>query len=203
MRTLLLLALAAALLSLAVPLVAIKTYREPALPPKARAIIVITGDLAATRARAARGVALWKAGAAPILVLSGVQPDRDGVNHAADMAAWAEAQGIPGSAIVLEPDSQSTLQNALFTRDALGGDMAAPVILVTHRWHLPRAWASFRWAGFRAVTPVAADPVEPWIPPADIAKEMVKWPVNILRGAAASLLIALGLPEEDVTWFLR
>ena len=41
-------------------------------------------------------------------------------------------------------------------------DRALPVILVTHRYHQPRAYASFRWAGFDDITMVAPDAGEPF-----------------------------------------
>ena len=208
MRRLLGLALLLALLFLAIPLTEITLYAEPPLPARARAIVVLGGDSAPprigaeTQARIDRGVALWKAGAAPLLVLTGALWDGHGHNLAPLMRARAEAEGLPAAAILQEPNSRSTLQNALFTRDLMGGDLDAPVILVTHRYHLPRAWASFRWAGFGNLTLVAADPQTPLISPRDLAWEIAKWPVNILRGGAAKLLMLLGDPERDYVWFL-
>jgi uncharacterized SAM-binding protein YcdF (DUF218 family) len=72
------------------------------------------------------------------------------------------------------------------------------VILVTHRYHLPRAWASFRWAGFTDITLVAADPDRVQITWQDLGYEVLKWPFNVLRGGAASLMMAVGAPQPDV-----
>lgn len=202
----------AALVALAIPLVWIFTYHDPALPADARAIIVLSGDNVPgglgpeTEARVDRGVALWKAGAAPVLMLSGALWDANGENQSSQMVSRAVAEGVDPFAIRLDPDSRSTLQNALFTSHVLardlGGDLNAPVILVTHRWHLPRAWASFRWAGFTDMTLVAADAQGAVISPEDLGYEVLKWPFNILRGGAAAIMRAYGAPERDWVWFL-
>lgn len=196
------------LVSLAIPLVAVLTYHDPALPPDARAIIVLAGDVEPgqlgpeTASRVDRGVALWQAGAAPVLMFTGALWDDAGENQSSQMVSRAVLAGVDPHAIRLDPDSRSTLQNALFTarvlsRD-LGGDLAAPVILVTNRYHLPRAWASFRWAGFSNITLVASDGAQAQVTAEDLGYEVLKWPFNILRGGAASLMSALGAPQKDV-----
>ena len=202
------LGLVVALVSLAMPVVAVLTYHDPALPPDARAIIVLGGDVdtvrlgAETAARVDRGVALWQAGAAPILLFTGALWDEAGANQSAQMVSRAVLAGVDPAAIRLEPDSRSTLQNALFTRRVLsrdlGGDLAAPVILVTNRFHLPRAWASFRWAGFTNMTLVAADPDQAQVTWENLGYEVLKWPFNVLRAGAASLMAAFGVPQQDV-----
>lgn len=201
------LGLVVALVSLAIPVVAVLTYHDPVLPPDARAIIVLGGDVelgqlgAETAARVDRGIALWQAGAAPILLFTGALRDAAGENQSSQMVSRAVLAGVDPHAIRLEPDSRSTLQNALFSRRVLlhdlGGDPAAPVILVTHRYHLPRGWASFRWAGFSNMTLVAADRAEAQVTAKDLAFEVLKWPFNILRGGAASLMTAFGAPQRD------
>ena len=44
------------------------------------------------------------------------------------------------------------MQNAWLTARLDGVDPAAPILLVTHRYHLSRAAMSFRWAGFDDIT---------------------------------------------------
>lgn len=202
------LGLVVALVSLAIPVVAVLSYHEPTLPPDARAIIVLSGDDVLgglgpeTAARVDRGVALWKAGAAPILMFTGALWDPAGVNQSSQMVSRAVLAGVDPQAIRLDPDSRSTLQNALFTGRVLGrelgGNFAAPVILVTNRWHLPRAWASFRWAGFTNMTLVASDGAKVQVTWSDLGYEVLKWPFNVLRGSAASLMMAVGAPQQDV-----
>jgi uncharacterized SAM-binding protein YcdF (DUF218 family) len=65
--------------------------------------------------------------------------------------------GVPDSAIVVEPGSRNTRENALFTRALL--DTIAPgasCLLITSAWHLPRAHACFQKAGLETV-PFGAD----------------------------------------------
>ncbi len=202
-------ALVAGLVSVAIPLVSVLSYADPTLPTDAAAIIVVSGPYAPagrpseTRARVARGIALWQAGAAPLLVLSGKIYGPRGENIAAVMQDQAMAAGVPASAIRLEPSASSTLQNALFSADLLGAIKAAPVIVVTHRYHLPRAWASFRWAGFANVTMVAADAATPMFSLRSAGLEPLKWPYDTLRAGAARLAFALGATEGTVAPFLR
>ncbi len=160
-------------------------HAEPDPVPRAAAIVVLSGPGADvpglegdTRDRVNRGLELWFAGAAPLIVMSG---DGDGSNppghipHAEHMAAYARAQGIPGEAILMERNSGSTLHNAWFTGRLPEIDPAAPVIVVTQRYHLPRAWASFRWAGFSDITLAAPDSGGIELS-AGLLWEGVKWP---------------------------
>ena len=168
-------------------------------PPAApvAAIIVLGGGPQTSYPRVDRGVELWRAGVAPVLVMTGRGPA-----GAVQMAQHARAAGVPGDALAVEPVSSSTLRNALFTAELLGPDaLADDYVIVTHRTHLPRGVASFRWAGFGGtLTPVAADPA-----PAPAAllsdgyfwAETVKWPGNILRASVASAVEALGAPRPD------
>jgi uncharacterized SAM-binding protein YcdF (DUF218 family) len=200
--------LVAGVVSVAIPLVSVLTYTDPPLPAGAAAIIVISGPYvpdgpSETRARVTRGVALWQAGAAPLLVLSGNIYGPRGEDIASVMRDQALAAGVPALAIRLEPSATSTLQNALFTADLLGAAKAAPVIVVTNRYHLMRAWASFRWAGFAKVTMVAADPAGASFSLKNIVLEPLKWPYNMLRAGVASLALAVGATEGAVAPFLR
>lgn len=184
------------------------TYADPDPLPKAAAIVVLSGPWTEpdeppgeTRQRVARGVALWQAGLAPHIVMSGGGSRAvDGPGDAVFMAETARALGVPSEAILIEPASHSTLQNAWLTARLPGVDRAAPILLVTHRYHLPRAVPSFRWAGFEQITPIAADPARfQWVH----LLEGVKWPLNIARGAAASIALAQGKAEADVLPWLR
>ncbi|MDE3122827.1 MAG: YdcF family protein [Paracoccaceae bacterium] len=208
LRALIRLGLIVAALSFAVPLLWVMTYHDPALPKTAQAIVVLSGETGPdgdlgpqTKARVDRGVALWKAGAAPLLMFTGTVWGDGGVisDH---MVNRAVTEGVDPRAILLDPDSTSTLQNALFSARILSkrlkGGLAAPVILVSHRYHLPRAWASFRWAGFTNLTLVAADGTTPLYSWRDLGLEVLKIPFNVLRGGAATLMQAYGAPERKV-----
>lgn len=187
----------------------ILTYSDPAPIPPANAIVVLSGPWTApdapigeTRQRVARGVSLWQAGLAPRIVMSGggARAANGGPGDAEYMAEYAIALGVPPAAITLEAASHSTLQNAWLTRRLPGIDPEAKILLVTHRYHLPRAVPSFRWAGFTDITPIAASRA-----PTKTAHVMegIKWPLNILRAAASSVALALGTPQSHVFTWLR
>ena len=176
-------------------------YEAPAEEPTAQAIVVLggnppengvlTGDSAE---RMAHALALFDAGKAPVLVLTGGGP----VPVAPVMGAAAEAAGVPAEARLIEATATSTLQNALFTADFEDLDKTQPIILVSQCYHLPRAWASFRWAGFETIHLSAADAEDGFTVDQRLLWEAVKWPVNILRAGAASAAIAANVPRD--TW---
>ncbi len=101
------------------------------------------------RRRMALAVALYRDGAAPLIVLSGggLGP----VAEAAAMRDLALAAGIPAAALLLEPDSRDTLANAVNTARLLKALGKRRVVLVTDRLHLPRAALLFRRAGLDIV----------------------------------------------------
>jgi uncharacterized SAM-binding protein YcdF (DUF218 family) len=87
----------------------------------------------------------------------------------------------------VEDRSRSTLQNALFSRPLLGPLAGDRVILVTDGFHLARAWASFRWAGYPQVSLAAASafgqpplPEQAW----RTCRETLAWWFNLARVAA-------------------
>lgn len=161
---------------------------------------VVTGE---TEARIQRAVELFEAGAAPVLVVTGGTNASDGQPVAEAMKAYAVAAGVPEDAILVEGGSHSTLQNALFASDLAELDKTQPVLIVTHRYHLPRAHASFRWAGFENVTNVAADNVAGFEITEPMLWEAVKWPLNIVRAGAASAANAGDVPRENYVKYLE
>lgn len=181
----------------------------PPPPGQADAIVVLSAGLAPdgtmggqTARRTQRGIALYQAGHAPTLVMSGGREPGER-SKAELMAEAARDAGIPATAIVAEDRSRSTLQNALFVEEALGAEAGGRLILVTHRYHLPRAWASFRWAG---MNDLALAPARVALRPGvwhGTAMEAVKWPVNAARAALYSGLIAAGVTEPRAVPLLR
>lgn len=182
-------------------------YSPAATLPKGQAIVVLGGNTeqqgaglsGETSERLARGIELFKAEVAPVLVVSGggAAPVADAMRDA------AIAEGVPADAILVENASKSTLQNALFTADIESLDKDAPLVIVTHRYHLPRANASFRWAGFSDVAGVAADPTAGFQISEGMLWEAVKWPFNVLRAGAASAAMAGNVPRENYLKYLE
>ncbi len=187
----------------------IYNYADPDPMPEAAAIVVLSGPviggaelLGETRERTDRGVALWQAGVAPTIVMTGGSPDVRKPAMAVNMAAVARAAGVAPDAVLTEPAAQSTLQNAWFTADLPGIDKSQPIVVVTHRYHLPRAWASFRWAGFKDVTLVAPDD-GPMEITSEFLAEGIKWPLNIARAVGAQAALFAGSAEADVLPWLE
>lgn len=178
-------------------------YSPSEEPPTGDVIIVLGGDAlpsgalnGQTAERVTTAVALFQAEAAVQVVMTGADSVADAMR---DMAV---AAGVPPEAILIESASHSTLQNALFTADIAELDKDASILLITHKYHLPRANATFRWAGFSDVTNVAADPDTGFQFNQNLLWEAVKWPYNILRAAATSAAIAGGVPRENFIKYL-
>ncbi|MEM6386369.1 MAG: YdcF family protein [Pseudomonadota bacterium] len=184
----------------------IAMYEPPAEPPTAEVIVVLGGNgstdgtlTGETAERMTHGLELFEADAAPLLAVTGGGEPSVGF----DMANAALSAGVPEEVLVVEEASLSTLQNALFLADFEQLDKTAPILLVSHRYHLPRAWASFRWAGFQDVSLSAADPDAGLTFDQRLLWETVKWPYNVLRAAAASAAMAGDVPRESWLQYLE
>jgi len=97
--------------------------------------------------RAETCAALFAAGAAPRVLFTGDALDPRLPSSAAVMAT---ASDLPADVVLIEPNADSTLQNALFSIELLNAD--SRLILVTEAYHLPRAWMSFRLMGAQTLT---------------------------------------------------
>lgn len=181
-------------------------YEDDGVIPAADVIVVLAGDSdqggmnGQTMLRLEKGVEVYNAqeGDATFVVTGGGEPP-----VAEAMREAAIEAGVPEENILVEAASHSTLQNALFTADFEQLDKSAPTIIVTHRYHLPRAWASFRWAGFTDVSRVAADPDAGFNLTASLLWESIKWPLNVVRAAAASAAMAGDVPRENYLKYLE
>ena len=181
-------------------------YEPDSEPPQGDVIVALAGNAGKnngmsgeTEARIAKAIELYQAEAAPkLLVTGGGEPP-----VAEAMRTAAIEAGVPEADIMVEAASRSTLQNALFSADIEGIDADSNLLIVTHRYHLPRSWASYRWAGFSNVTRVAADPDAPFQLSASMLWETVKWPLNIARAAAASAAMAGDVPRENYLKYLE
>jgi len=97
---------------------------------------------------------LYKQGKAPLLLVSGGRADwygEGGNPESEDMATIAEAMGVPRSAILQEPDSLNTRENAANTKQILSQKGINKILLVTSALHMPRSMAIFRKLGFEVI----------------------------------------------------
>ena len=154
--------------------------------PRADAIVVLGGgvsgetryglggDLNQAADRLWRGAALYRAGKAPVLVLSGGAVVAGGLPEAALMAQKLRGFGLPDTAWIEESRSRTTRENAQYSRALLADKGVHHILLVTSASHMRRAAAVFTAQGF-VVTAVATDhqqplrvgPVPGWLPTLD------------------------------------
>jgi uncharacterized SAM-binding protein YcdF (DUF218 family) len=95
------------------------------------------------------GIRRFEEGAAPLLVLSG--GGMGSVPEAKIMRRAALARGVPEAALLIEPRSRNTFENASETARLLSGRGLHAVLLVSDWTHLPRAAILFRLAGLHVV----------------------------------------------------
>jgi uncharacterized SAM-binding protein YcdF (DUF218 family) len=123
--------------------------------PVADAIVILGGavhmvdsakevmDLSDSFDRLLHALRLFKARKAPMLIASG--GSRPGTASEAEvMATLLSELGVPRDAILLEPSSRNTYQNAVNTRAILEGQGIDKVLLVTSAFHMRRAVAAFQ-----------------------------------------------------------
>jgi uncharacterized SAM-binding protein YcdF (DUF218 family) len=103
---------------------------------KSDVIVAVSGD---DGPRTETAVALWKQGYAPMLLFSGAALDPDSVSSAELMKRDAIRLGVPAAAILVEPASASTEENARFTAQVLQSRGLHTAILVTSPYHQRRA----------------------------------------------------------------
>lgn len=151
-----------------------------------------------SRLRVARGVALFKAGKAPVMHFTGGVARPEGPSAGDQMAQFAMDFGVPATSITTEGRSQSTLQNALFSASDLQD--AQSLILVSEGFHLPRVATTMIWAGPRAKRQWAASarfrthggrPL--YTASRMVFREAVAWWFNIARATAYSVAGLIGV----------
>lgn len=137
----------------------------PANLPAAEAIVVLGGavreqlpprpwvDVMESGDRVLHGARLYLQGKAPLVVLSGGRIAWLGgkTPESADMAEMMKMMGVPETALVQEPDSLNTYENAVNVKQILQQRGIRRVLLVTSAMHMPRSLAIFRKQGIEAI----------------------------------------------------
>ncbi len=133
--------------------------------PRADAIVVLGGgiglplpprlepDLNGSADRVWHAARLYRAGKAPLVIVSGgnVFPQSNAQAESVYTADLLEAWGVERKDIVLEGQSRNTYENALHTRTILEDRELRRILLVTSAFHMPRALATFEHAGIEAI----------------------------------------------------
>jgi uncharacterized SAM-binding protein YcdF (DUF218 family) len=99
-------------------------------------IVAHTGD---TGARTETAVDLWKRKYAPLILFAGAAEDPNSVASGEIMKREAVSLGVPDSAILVEPSSNTTEQNARLVADLMKAHGLRSAILVTSPYHQRRA----------------------------------------------------------------
>jgi uncharacterized SAM-binding protein YcdF (DUF218 family) len=142
-----------------------KQYLPPAELPQADAIVVLGGavrsqfpprpwiDVSEAGDRPIHGAQLYRQGKAPLVILSGgrIEWQGGGPPESGDMAKLVEALGVPATAIVQDPTSLNTYENAVNVKQILDQRGLKQILLVTSATHMPRAIQIFKKLGIDAV----------------------------------------------------
>jgi uncharacterized SAM-binding protein YcdF (DUF218 family) len=89
------------------------------------------------RERTLEGVREFKAGVAPVIILTG-GPAHNQFVEAHVMAALALAQGVPPAAVIEEDQAQNTIQNIFYSQRIMASHQWTSAEVISSPSHLPR-----------------------------------------------------------------
>jgi uncharacterized SAM-binding protein YcdF (DUF218 family) len=129
-------------------IVVLSSGLEPATPPQPA---IVLDDAGANRLLYA--AQLYRQGQAPTVIVNGGRMpwSKSSPPMSEGMAVVMEVMGVPKSAIIQEPDSANTYENAVDVKAILGARHIGRILLVTSAMHMPRALALFRQQGIDAI----------------------------------------------------
>ncbi len=145
--------------------------------------------------RSRHAAELWRRGLAPLALCTGGQTETSPRSEADACREVLRAAGVPASAILLEAQSRSTEENAIFSRQILAEYDLRQAILVSDAGHMLRA----RWLFHRHGISAYASPAptrnlgNAWARPRQLLrefiafnwqlfKEILQLPVTHIRG---------------------
>ena len=113
----------------------------------------ITLDLSDAADRVLHAARLYRAGKAPVVLISGggIPWLGSDIPEAGSIQTLLEEWGVPGTSIIAEAASRNTYENAVLSKQLLAERGQQQVLLVTSALHMPRALATFTSAGIDAV----------------------------------------------------
>ncbi|MDJ0674483.1 MAG: YdcF family protein [Calothrix sp. MO_167.B42] len=137
----------------------------PAELPTAEAMVVLGGatksafpprpgvDLSEQGDRVIYAAQLYRQQKAPLIILSGGRIDwrGGGTAESTDMAAILTSLGIPKQAIIEEPNSLNTYQNAVNVSKIIEAKGIKKVLLITSAMHMPRSLLIFKKQGMDVI----------------------------------------------------
>ncbi len=133
--------------------------------PQAEAIVLLGGstkppiyprtmpDISEQGDRIIYAAKLYKEGKAPLIIAAGgrIHWRVGGQSEAEDMQQLLEFIGIPAAAIIQEPNSLNTHENAVNVKKILQEKGIEQVLLVTSAMHMPRSLLIFKKEGINAI----------------------------------------------------
>lgn len=180
---------------------------EPIPADSADVIIVLSAGLTRgtldvdpfTAARVERGIELWRAGAAPTLLMSGGVDLSTGQHLSERMKLYAMELGAPRQVVSVEGNSVSTFENARFTLAVGRQEGWRRAIVVSDDFHLMRASLLFEFwrrpSDMEIVSVAAADGrsrVDFSRNALVLFRETLAVPFNIVKVAGQLALEAIG-----------
>jgi uncharacterized SAM-binding protein YcdF (DUF218 family) len=137
----------------------------PSELPVAEAIVILGGatksaskprpmvDISEQGDRVLYGAKLYRERKAPFIIASGGRIDWRGAGEpeSADMVQLLEIMGVPQDAVIQEPDSLNTYENAVNTKKILDEKGIGKILLVTSALHMPRSLLIFKRQGINAI----------------------------------------------------
>ena len=136
--------------------------------------------------RVGHAAALYAAGAAGTIIATG-GPAGAHPTEASVMRRLLVGAGVPEEAVIEEDRARDTLENALFSIAILRARGLGPAIVVSDRYHLPRALMLFRLLGQPATA--SGPPLSPAATRrerlASLRRETVATPRDFVRALAA------------------
>jgi uncharacterized SAM-binding protein YcdF (DUF218 family) len=120
---------------------------ESRLPPRPWVEVNEAGD------RVLYAAELYRQGKAPKVILSGGRMPwfGQGLSESGDMAELLKTMGVPATAILQDPDSQNTRENAVNVQKIMAAQGMKQVLLVTSAIHMPRSRLIFKKLGVNAI----------------------------------------------------
>lgn len=117
------------------------------IPPRPMVEVMESGD------RVLYAAQLYRQGKAPLVILSGgrIPWMGGGTPESEDMATLLAQLGVPASAMVQDPTSLNTYENAVNVRELLQERGLKQVLLVTSATHMPRSMKIFQKQGIEAI----------------------------------------------------
>src|SRR5690606_23574087 len=133
------------------------------------------------KARLDHGIALWKEGIAPVLVLTGGTGDGDTTSEAAVGRRYAMRAGVPLDAILVEAQGRTTVESLRAVAAMAEQHEFRSVVLVSDPFHMLRVHLLARRYGLDATTsPTRTSPISERSEWSYVIGESVKVPATLL-----------------------